>query len=183
MTPVTSYYKRPLPTTLLLALLYVQKKIFTIPPHSQPLPNSPPLTSTMQTKHKSKKPPKKEKQHIKAIHHPTYEVNSSGVPYKMDYWENKAPNLDNYPPNPAQYKAAQKLVVLYRDKSANSMEERLDAVEAARVVIREYPEVKKGVKDDRGEGCDVEQQQQARHGKLNSVLENVCEMWYRTGIE
>lgn len=62
------------------------------------------------------------------------------------------------------------------------MEERLDGVEAARVVIREHPEVKKGVKDDRGEGCDVEQQQ-ARFGKLNSVLENVCEMWYRTGTE
>lgn len=47
--------------------------------------------------------------------------------------------------------------MLYQDKSASSLEERLDAVEAARVVIREHPEVKKGVADERGEGCDAEE--------------------------
>ncbi|KAL8754884.1 MAG: hypothetical protein Q9199_004028 [Rusavskia elegans] len=137
----------------------------------------------MKTKHKCKKAPEKENRHVKTLHHPTHEVNSSGIPYnyKIDYWRNKPPNLDNFPPNPAQYKAAQKLVVLYRDKSANSMEERLDGVEAARVVIRDYPEVKKGVKDDRGEGCDA-LEQRAKYCDTDSILENVCEIWYHTGM-
>ncbi|KAI4280409.1 MAG: hypothetical protein L6R38_004478, partial [Xanthoria sp. 2 TBL-2021] len=102
-------------------------------------------------------PSEKEKRRIKALRHPNYKVNSSSIPYEKDHHTYRPPNRDNFRPNPAQYRAAQKLTVLYQDKSASSLEERLDAVEAARVVIREHPEVKKGVADERGEGCDAEE--------------------------
>ncbi|KAL8881681.1 MAG: hypothetical protein Q9192_007746 [Flavoplaca navasiana] len=62
----------------------------------------------------------------------------------------RVPDQEVFEPNPAQYRAAKKIKEMYQDQGRSSKEERMGAVEEARVVMRESPRVRK-VYDGKGE--------------------------------